>query len=108
MPPEKKNATNRVDEVKMDLAVVLGMARVPIESLLNLSEGSLIQLDHLRSARDAKPKAQAQSKASELAKKRPSHVALVDAQVNGESFASGEVVAVAENFGVRLIEVHDQ
>ncbi len=71
---------NRAGDVKMDVAVVLGQTRVPIESILNWSEGSIIEL-----------------------RKRSGEAA--DVEVNGTPFAKGEVVTIAENFGVRLTEI---
>lgn len=73
-------AANRVGDAKMDVAVVLGHTRVSIENLLNWGEGSVIEL-HKRSGE------------------------AVDVEVNGTLFAKGEVVTVAENFGIRLTEI---
>lgn len=77
MADQKNN--NRADEVKMDVAVVLGRTRERIENMLSWTEGSLIEL-HKRSG------------------------SLVDVEVNGTHFAKGEVVSVGENFGVRITE----
>ena len=75
-------AANRAAEVSMDVTVEVGRTRVPLETLLNWSEGSLIELGRL--AGDP-----------------------VDVRINGEPFARGEVVVIinSERFGVRLTEV---
>jgi flagellar motor switch protein FliN/FliY len=71
---------NRMTGVSMEVAILLGRKRVPIETLLNWTEGSLIEL-----------------------KRKPAGA--VDVQINGQPFAQGEVVTIGENFGVRLTEV---
>ncbi len=74
------NTENRSGDVELDLAVVFGNAQISIERLLNWSEGSLLELDKLAGEG-------------------------VDVEVNGTPFAKGEVVTIAENFGVRLTEI---
>ena len=73
-------APNRIAEVNMDVSVEIGRKRVPIETLLNWREGSLLEMDMVSG--DS-----------------------VDVRVNGEPFAKGEVITIAENFGVRLLEI---
>lgn len=75
----QKKANNRAGQVKMDVAVVLSTTRVTLETLLNCSEGSIIEMN---------------KRAGEA----------VDVEVNGTPFAKGEVVTVAEHFGVRITE----
>jgi flagellar motor switch protein FliN/FliY len=75
----QKKSTNRAGQVKMDVAIVLSTSRVTLETLLNCSEGSIIEMN-----------------------KRAGEV--VDVEVNGTPFAKGEVVTVAEHFGVRITE----
>ncbi len=87
-PPDSPDAPNRMAEVAMEVAILLGRKRVPIETLLNWTEGSLIELG-TKWVRDSKHRA----------------FTVVDVQVNGRPFAEGEVVTVGENFGVRLTEV---
>ena len=72
----------------MEVAILLGRKRVPIETLLNWTGGSLIELGTER-ARDSQNRA----------------FTVVDVQVNGRPFSEGKVVTVGENFGVRLTEV---
>ena len=76
----KVGAPNRIAEVDMDVSIEIGRKRVPIETLLEWREGSLLELDKISG--DA-----------------------VDVRVNGEPFAKGEVVAINENFGVRLLDL---
>jgi flagellar motor switch protein FliN/FliY len=71
---------NRTAEVNLDLSVELGRVRVPLEVILNWTEGSLIELNRI---------------AGEPA----------DVRVSGQPFARGEVVVIAEHFGVRLTEM---
>jgi len=73
-------AANRTAEVEVDVSVEIGRTRLSVDSLLDLAEGSLI----------------------ELSKVSGEHV---DVLANGEPFARGEVVAIMENFGVRLTEI---
>lgn len=67
-------------DVPLAISVELGRARCFVKDLLNLSSGSVVELD--RSAGDA-----------------------VDILVNGKLFAKGEVVVIDENFGVRIQEI---
>ena len=73
-------APNRAGEVALDVSVELGRVRWPLDALLNCTEGSLIELKKV----SGEP---------------------VDVRVNGEPFARGEVVVIAEHFGVRLTEL---
>ena len=67
-------------DVKLSVAIELGSTWSPIETVLDWTEGSLIEL----------------SKVSGDA---------VDVLFDGRMFARGEVVTVAENFGVRLTSI---
>ena len=71
---------NALLDVKLSVAIELGSTWSPIETVLDWTEGSLIEL----------------SKVSGDA---------VDVLINGRMFARGEVVTVAENFGVRLTSI---
>jgi flagellar motor switch protein FliN/FliY len=64
----------------MDVSVAVGRVALPLERLLNLVEGSLIELN--TGARDP-----------------------LEVQVEGRPFAKGEVVSIGENFGVRITEL---
>ncbi len=67
-------------DVPLAISVELGRARCFVKDLLNLSSGSVVELD--KAAGDA-----------------------VDILVNGKLFARGEVVVIDENFGVRIQEI---
>lgn len=67
-------------DVPLDVSVVLGRTKKSIKDILNLSTGSLIELDKLA--------------------EEP-----VEILVNGKKIAYGEVVVVDENFGVRITSI---
>ena len=71
----------RLLDVKLSVSIELGRTKEPISTVLEWTEGSLIEL----------------SKVSGEA---------VDVLINGKAFAKGEVVTIAENFGVRITELH--
>jgi flagellar motor switch protein FliN/FliY len=62
------------------VAVEIGQGRIPIKSLLQLTQGSVVELDRLA----GEP---------------------LDVLVNGTLIAQGEVVVVNEKYGVRLTDV---
>ena len=76
MNTTETNARN----IDVELTIELGRTRLSIERLLELQEGSLIELDRLVGDKDL-------------------------VTINGEVFGKGEVVVVAENFGVRMVEM---
>lgn len=98
------DAKNRAGDMKMDVAVVLGRAKLPLGALLNWSEGSLIELDNDNgSAADVVVDGVSfEERAREV---KHSMFPLVDVEVNDRVFAKGEVVTVAEQFGVRLLNI---
>ena len=103
-PTTPAHPNNRTGKVKMDVAVLLGSTRLPLDTLLNCSEGSLIQLDNLfGNAQDVEVDGLSFSERA----REPGHglFPVVDVQVNGTSFARGEVITVAENYGVRLVNI---
>ena len=67
-------------DVPVTLSLEVGRARVPIRNLLQLNQGSVIELDRLA----GEP---------------------LDVLVNGTLIAHGEVVVVNEKFGIRLTDV---
>ncbi|GAB6167722.1 flagellar motor switch phosphatase FliY [Clostridium carnis] len=67
-------------DVPLDISVVLGRTKKSIKDILNLSTGSLVELDKLA--------------------EEP-----VEVLVNGKKIAYGEVVVVDENFGVRITSI---
>lgn len=74
---------NNIDlilDVPLQISVVLGRTKMNVKDILNLGNGSLIELDKLA--------------------EEP-----VEIQVNGKKVAYGEVVVVDENFGVRITSI---
>ncbi|MFY9359242.1 MAG: flagellar motor switch protein FliN [Bacillota bacterium] len=67
-------------DIPLSISVELGKSKCYVRDLLNLTVGSIVELDRL--AGDP-----------------------VDILVNGKLFAKGEVVVIDENFGVRIQEV---
>lgn len=67
-------------DVPVSLSLEVGRTRIPIRNLLQLNQGSVVELD--RGAGDA-----------------------LDVYVNGTLIAQGEVVVVNDRFGVRLTDV---
>ena len=82
LPNTKINPKNihRLLGVSLSIIIELGRTETSIDNLLEWSEGSLIELDKVSGE-------------------------AVDVYINGKPFAQGEVVTVAENFGVRLTEI---
>jgi len=77
------NAHNEIDlilDIPVQLTVELGRTRIPIKHILQLAQGSVIELDALA----GEP---------------------MDVLVNGCLIAQGEVVVVNEKFGIRLTDV---
>lgn len=80
---EVSSINNNIDlilDVPLEISVVLGRSRKTIKEILELGNGSLIELDKLAD--------------------EP-----VEILVNGKKIANGEVVVVDENFGVRITNV---
>jgi flagellar motor switch protein FliN/FliY len=71
---------NLVMGVEIDISVEIGRTRMPIRDLVDLAPGAVVELAKL---------------AGEPA----------DVYANGRRIASGEIVVVDENFGVRITEV---
>lgn len=67
-------------DIPVQLTVELGRTKVPIRSILQLAQGSVVELDGLA----GEP---------------------MDVRVNGCLVAQGEVVVVNEKFGVRLTDI---
>jgi flagellar motor switch protein FliN/FliY len=75
-----KPMLRRLMDLELPLAVTLGRAVLPIEDILKISSGSLIELD--RSVGE-----------------------YVDLMVQGTIVARGEIVSVKGNYGVRIKEI---
>ncbi len=69
-------------DVKMNLSVEIGRTKMRMEEVLNLGSGAIVELDKLNGE-------------------------LVDVMVNNRLVARGEVVAVDETFGVKVVEIID-
>ncbi|WDS36829.1 flagellar motor switch protein FliN [Pseudoxanthomonas sp.] len=67
-------------DVPVTLSLEVGRSRIPIRNLLQLNQGSVVELD--RGAGEA-----------------------LDVYVNGTLIAHGEVVTINDRFGVRLTDV---
>jgi flagellar motor switch protein FliN/FliY len=67
-------------DVPLDVSVELGKTRKTIKEILELNQGSIIQLDKMA----GEP---------------------VDLMVNGKLIAKGEVVVIDENYGIRITAI---
>ena len=74
------NDINMILDIPVQLTVELGRTRIPIKHILQLAQGSVIELDALA----GEP---------------------MDVLVNGYLIAQGEVVVVNDKFGIRLTDV---
>lgn len=75
-----KGDIDRVLDVPVQLTVELGRTRITIKNLLQLSQGSVVELDGLA----GEP---------------------MDVFINGYLIAQGEVVVVNDKFGIRLTDI---
>ena len=75
-----KGDIDRVMDVPVQLTAELGRARITIKNLLQLSQGSVVELDGLA----GEP---------------------MDVFINGYLIAQGEVVVVNDKFGIRLTDI---
>jgi len=78
-----KSNIDVIMEIPVKLSMEVGSTNIPIKNLLNLGQGSVVELD--RYAGDP-----------------------LDVYVNGRLIAHGEVVVVNEKFGLRLTDVISQ
>jgi flagellar motor switch protein FliN len=83
--PEQVAASDRVNleaimDIPVTLSVVIGSTKINIRNLLQLNQGSVVELDRLA----GEP---------------------LDVLVNGTLIAHGEIVVVNEKFGIRLTDV---
>ncbi len=67
-------------DIPLEVRVELGRSKLRIQDVLELGNGSVVELDRLA----GEP---------------------VDLLVNGKLFAKGEVVVIDENFGIRITEI---
>jgi flagellar motor switch protein FliN len=78
--PPMKGDMNLVMDIPVVITVELGRAKLPIKQILQLAQGSVIELDALA----GEP---------------------MDVYVNGCLIAQGEVVVMGEKFGIRLTDI---
>lgn len=69
-----------ISDIPITLSIEVGSTKTPIRNLLDLNQGSIIELDKLA----GEP---------------------LDIKINGSLFARGEVVTVNEKYGIRLTEI---
>ena len=79
-PPGFHNDIGMILDIPVQLTVELGRTKVPIKNLLQLAQGSVVELDGLA----GEP---------------------MDVLVNGYLIAQGEVVVVNDKFGIRLTDI---
>lgn len=79
---EEKSNFNLIQDVPLELSVEVGKAQKLVKEVIDLTPGSIIELD--KQAGDP-----------------------VDVIVNGQLIAHGEVVVIDESFGVRITEIID-
>jgi flagellar motor switch protein FliN/FliY len=80
LPPEAARNLELVMDIPVQMTVELGRTRMPIRNLLQLAQGSVVELNELA----GEP---------------------LDVFVNGCLVAQGEVVVVNEKFGIRLTDI---
>ncbi len=78
--PGAENDLNMILDIPVQLTVELGRTKIPIKHILQLAQGSVVELDALA----GEP---------------------MDVLVNGFLIAQGEVVVVNDKFGIRLTDV---
>ena len=79
-PTSAVNDINMILDIPVQLTVELGRTRIPIKHILQLAQGSVVELD----AMAGEP---------------------MDVLVNGYLIAQGEVVVVNDKFGIRLTDI---
>ena len=79
-PTGAGNDINMILDIPVQLTVELGRTRIPIKNILQLAQGSVVELETLA----GEP---------------------MDVLVNGYLIAQGEVVVVNDKFGIRLTDI---
>ena len=80
LPSGAGNDINMILDIPVQLTVELGRTRIPIKNILQLAQGSVVELETLA----GEP---------------------MDVLVNGYLIAQGEVVVVNDKFGIRLTDI---
>jgi len=83
MPQEQSKNLDLLMNVPLKVTAELGTAKMLVQDILKLGTGSIVELDRLAGGP-------------------------VDLLVNDKLVARGEVVAIDENFGVRVTELIDR
>ncbi len=76
----KSKTYNLILDVELDLSVILGETNIPLKKVLDITKGSIIELDN----------------------KTTEPIKLL---ANGTEVAKGEVVIIEDNFGLRITEI---
>ena len=71
---------SRILDIPIEITAVLGKTRMPLNEILELGKGSLVELDTLENQE-------------------------VEILVNGKKIAYGQVVISQQNFGIKITEV---
>ena len=79
-PSDARNDIDMILDIPVQLTVELGRTRIPIKHILQLAQGSVVELETLA----GEP---------------------MDVLVNGFLIAQGEVVVVNDKFGIRLTDI---
>ena len=80
MSEKSQGGIDLILDIPLEISVRLGRARMPIQELMSLAPGSVIDLDKL----SGEP---------------------LDILLNGKLVARGEAVVVNDRYGVRLVEI---
>lgn len=80
MSAEETHNLDLLMDIELELTVELGRCELPIKKVLELTKGSIIELDKIA----GEP---------------------VDLYANGKHIANGEVVVIGDNFGLRIIGI---
>jgi flagellar motor switch protein FliN/FliY len=80
MSEKTQEGIDLILDIPLEISVRLGRAKMPIQELMSLSPGSVIDLDKL----SGEP---------------------LDILLNGKLVARGEAVVVNDRYGVRLVEI---
>ena len=74
---------NRILDIPLKITAVIGATKMTLKELFSLEKGSVIELDTLENQE-------------------------IELYVNGKKFAHGQVVAIDQNFGVRITDILDE
>lgn len=81
-PAQRAHAMRMLYDVEMTLTAEIGRAKMPVRQLLDLTPGTIVELDRVAGSP-------------------------ADLMVNGHLVAKGEVVVVDEEYGLRITEILD-